>query len=235
MKRIVQYRNLKIAYTLEIKQVKNINLHIDPTGEIYVSANEFVPVEKIDRFVLEKLDWIIKKQTQMIRRPVEKNDQVFSYLGKKYSIEYHLSNSYSVKLEENSQERKCHVYAKDASEIEAVLEKFIRQQCERLFPVYMNKAYEMMSLDYSLKPVKLKIRKMDTRWGSCIPQKNQITLNTRLIHYDSKFLEYVVWHEFAHLIQPNHSKAFYHVIEKYMPDYKQASKLYKKLPEEESI
>ena len=56
-----------------------------------------------------------------------------------------------------------------------------------------------------------------------MPSKNQITLNLQLIHYDEKFIEYVVLHEYAHLIQPNHSKAFYHVIEKYMPDYKKIS------------
>ena len=66
----------------------------------------------------------------------------------------------------------------------------------------------------------IKIREMKSRWGSCIPAKQQITLNKRLIHYPVEFIEYVVLHEFVHLIQPNHSKAFYHIIEYHMPDYK---------------
>ena len=59
-----------------------------------------------------------------------------------------------------------------------------------------------------------------------MPKKNQITLNSQLIHYQERFIDYVVIHEYAHLIQPNHSKAFYSIIEKYMPDYKRCSKLF---------
>ena len=61
---------------------------------------------------------------------------------------------------------------------------------------------------------------MNSRWGSCMPSKRQITLNVRCIYYQRELLRYVVIHEFAHFIQPNHSKQFYHIIEKYMPDYK---------------
>ena len=77
-----------------------------------------------------------------------------------------------------------------------------------------------MSHDYINNETALKILKMTSRWGSCMPKKNQITLNSQLIHYQERFIDYVVIHEYAHLIQPNHSKAFYSIIEKYMPDYK---------------
>ncbi len=66
---------------------------------------------------------------------------------------------------------------------------------------------------------------MKSRWGSCIPAKQQITLNQNLIHYPIEFAEYVILHELVHFIQPNHSKAFYQIIEYYMPDYKERIKL----------
>ena len=74
--------------------------------------------------------------------------------------------------------------------------------------------------DYHLEFPDVKIRDMKSRWGSCTPAKNSITLNRKLIHYPFEFIEYVVLHEFVHFIQPNHSKAFYNIIENYMPDYK---------------
>ena len=46
-------------------------------------------------------------------------------------------------------------------------------------------------------------------------------LYKRLIHYPVEFIEYVILHEFAHFVHPNHSRAFYALIEKYMPDYKE--------------
>ena len=79
--------------------------------------------------------------------------------------------------------------------------------------------------NYHIEFPQIKIRDMKSRWGSCTPAKNSITLNKKLIHYPFEFIEYVVLHEFVHFIQPNHSQAFYHIIENYMPDYKERMKL----------
>ena len=38
-------------------------------------------------------------------------------------------------------------------------------------------------------------------------------------------IEYVVLHELAHIRHHNHSAAFYALIEKYMPDYKERRKM----------
>ena len=51
--RTIQCKKYPIAYTLLIKKVKNINMRINENGEIVVSANAFVPLERIDEFVSE--------------------------------------------------------------------------------------------------------------------------------------------------------------------------------------
>lgn len=38
-------------------------------------------------------------------------------------------------------------------------------------------------------------------------------------------VEYVVLHEYCHFIHPDHSKAFYSLVEKLMPDWRQRKKL----------
>ena len=63
--RKIQIDNLVITYTLVRKQVKNVNLRIERDSGIVVSANPYVPVEKIDAFVAEKIAWILKKQEAM--------------------------------------------------------------------------------------------------------------------------------------------------------------------------
>jgi predicted metal-dependent hydrolase len=39
--------------------------------------------------------------------------------------------------------------------------------------------------------------------------------------------EYVVVHELAHLFEMNHSRRFYDIVARYMPDYKERNKLLK--------
>ncbi len=220
MQRIIQVGNIKIKYTLIIKNVKNINMHIEKSGEIIVSCNQYVPVSKVDEFVASKCKWLVEKVTEIHRKQSLLNDQnYYLYLGKRYKIEIINSYTSGCKLVGNN----FIIYKKENEDIEKIIQNFEKQQCIQLMSKKMNDVYQMMSMDYNIQLPSLKIRNMDTRWGSCMPRKNQITLNSKLIHYDERFMDYVVLHEYAHLIQPNHSKSFYQVIEKYMPDYKKVS------------
>lgn len=59
------------------------------------------------------------------------------------------------------------------------------------------------------------------RWGSC-NKKNEMRLNWRLVFYPRPIIEYVVAHEMAHLIEMNHSPAFWNVVQSIKPDFQQA-------------
>lgn len=72
---------------------------------------------------------------------------------------------------------------------------------------------------YDVEYPTVKIRYMASRWGSCRPKQGGITLNSKLIEAPRNCIEYVVLHEFAHFIHPNHSKMFYDFVAMLMPDW----------------
>ena len=74
---------------------------------------------------------------------------------------------------------------------------------------------------YGIEKPTLRIRDMETRWGSCLAKKRIITLNKRLLESPRNCIEYVVMHELCHLIHPNHSKQFYSFLTMLMPDWKE--------------
>jgi len=78
----------------------------------------------------------------------------------------------------------------------------------------------------SLKHGRITITSAKTRFGSC-SSKGNISYSYRLMLYPEAAREYVVVHELAHLLEMNHSKRFYAIIEKYLPDYKERKKLLK--------
>ena len=78
-----------------------------------------------------------------------------------------------------------------------------------------------------LKCGRITITGAKTRFGSC-SSKGNISYSYRLMLYPEAAIDYVVVHELAHLVEMNHSRRFYAVIEKILPDYKERIKLLKK-------
>ena len=77
-----------------------------------------------------------------------------------------------------------------------------------------------------LKPNKITIKQIKYAWGSCSSKKN-ITLNLELIKYSQEAIRYVILHELCHIKYMNHSKDFWNLVEKYMPNYKLVKKEFK--------
>lgn len=67
-------------------------------------------------------------------------------------------------------------------------------------------------------PAPREIRWVDnqrSRWGSCTPGHGVIRLSRRLAGYPGWVLDYVVVHELAHLVEPNHSAVFWELVARY--------------------
>ncbi len=63
----------------------------------------------------------------------------------------------------------------------------------------------------------VRLRSQSSRWGSC-SSTGAINYNWRLILAPPFVLDYVAAHEVAHLIEMNHSAAFWAVVERTLPD-----------------
>ncbi len=74
----------------------------------------------------------------------------------------------------------------------------------------------------------IRVRKMTSRWGSCQTVRKIITYSTMLAEMPEAAVEYVVVHEFAHFLVPNHSPQFYEVVASVLPDWRERRELLKR-------
>ena len=65
-----------------------------------------------------------------------------------------------------------------------------------------------------------KIVDVKAKWGSCDSKQN-IKLNYKLIMLPYQLIDFVLIHELIHLIELNHSKQYFLLLSKALPDWKQ--------------
>ncbi len=59
------------------------------------------------------------------------------------------------------------------------------------------------------------VTNQNSRWGSCSTQEKAIRLSHRLQPMPTWVIEAVLMHELAHLIEPNHGRAFWELVNRY--------------------
>ena len=224
----------EIEYDLQRKRVKNINLRIKPDKSITVSANPRVPENRIERFIIEKQEFILRalekygKMQKSLPKPKQYIDgETIKVFGKDFTLKVFLAKKNHVEKEAPF----INLYVKDLNDIsikKKVLEKWLYNQveeavlkiCEKVYPLFKNYCGDFPTI---------KFRKITSRWGSCNFVRKILTLNYALINAPIECVEYVVYHEFTHFIEPNHSKKFYLALSNFMPDYKQKKKELQKI------
>lgn len=107
----------------------------------------------------------------------------------------------------------------DVSEKEKAELKALAQQV-------IPKRVEYYSALMELYPTGVKITSAEKRFGSC-NGKNSLCFSYFLMKYPMEAVDYVVVHELAHIRHHNHSKDFYNLIKKYLPDYRERERLLK--------
>lgn len=78
---------------------------------------------------------------------------------------------------------------------------------------------QKFSSELNVSVNKIYFKKMKSRWGSCSSRKN-ISVNIYLNYLPEKLIEYVIFHEIAHLVELNHSKKFWNIVSSKFEDYK---------------
>lgn len=96
--------------------------------------------------------------------------------------------------------------------------EWIRQKEQYLRDILLQE-YELFRA-YHISMPTVRFRSMTSRYGSCCKAKASITLNKVLADLPLECAEYVAAHELAHLVEANHSRRFYQVLDTVMSDHR---------------
>lgn len=220
------------------KKVKNINLRVKVDGTVNISSPFNTSLKYVDNFVERNADFIFESLEKFKKLKLEPKDSIldthkmiqrksFYLQGYAYTVEIvHALNNQVEVDKENRIFKIQSTYPQNDPKLQEIVDKWIKNYALIVFTELCEKFYPQLS-EYQISMPHIKTRKMKSRWGSCHFTKKTVTFADMLIHIPSACIEYVVVHELAHLVVPNHSKAFYKVVEKVMPDWKERRQLLK--------
>ena len=186
------------------KRQKNTYIRVKEDLNIYVTTNYFTTKEDILKLIENNKTSISRMITRQEKK--QQSEKEFTYLGKKYNLVLINSKEVTLGLE-------TILYNNSES-----LHKWLVKQANSIFLEELNKMYNIFPINIPYPS--LTIRQMKTRWGVCNTKTKRVTLNLELIKKDLKYLDYVIVHELAHLVYPNHQHEFWSLVGQVIPNYK---------------
>lgn len=197
-----------------------IRIHVYPDGSVEIEAPPGKSKTEIQQAAQKRARWVFDHresalQARRLSLPREYvSGETHFYLGRRHKliVRAEPGQPSAVRLTRGRLEVIAPVV--DPAAVRRRLHKWYR---DRAHDYFGRKISEWSSkLPWVTALPELKLVGMSTQWGSCSPQ-GAIQLNPALIRAPRHCIDYVVLHELCHLVEHNHSKRFYKMLDRHMP------------------
>ena len=202
-----------------------IRIHVYPDGAVEIEAPPGKSVEHIQKAAQQRARWVFahRKAAASARALATAREYVSGeshfYLGRRYKLIVSPAPTAqsSVKLTRGRLEVAS--YSNDPAVIRSRLSQWYEARAMDYFPKRLS--HWVAVLPWVTLDPPFKLAAMTSQWGSCSPQ-GTIHLNPALIKAPRHCIDYVLLHEICHLVEHNHSKRFYDLLDRYMPGWQAA-------------
>jgi predicted metal-dependent hydrolase len=201
---------MELTYRTVFTKRKTLGITVERDCSVVVHAPEGTDPDLIRRTIEAKKQWLYTKtrHPQKDREPPHPpgkelvSGESILYLGRHYLIEIVDRAGFAIEF------RNCFIIPRARAESRGeVFREWLKARArERILP-RVRKQAQTLGVTYE----EAKITEGHCRWGSCTPGGN-LTFNWRLIKAPLFMIDYVIAHELAHLIEPNHSPRFWNIV-----------------------
>lgn len=227
--RELQIGTKRLRYALEFTDSPRLTISVHPDLSIVVKAPHGAALGRVDERVRRRASWI-HRQVQQFERyhplPVPRryvSGETHHYLGRQYRLRVRRGPE-QVKLVGgfllvtlDGRERARHL-----------ITEWYRSRAEVVFQRRLAAVVQRTQWLAGAAGT-VRIRRMSRRWGSCGPS-GVITLNVELVKAPPSSIDYILAHELCHRVELNHSKRFYELLERAVPDWERARERLNRTP-----
>lgn len=186
------------------KGLKSIRLRMDKNGEFILCAPYLCLKSTAVSFAKNNIDWIKKQHQNYIPPKQFKNNDHISLLGKSYIISHNPSHKSGVQAIKDTL-----IVGGEDNFIHRRITDFAKKQLYQ----YIQITAIQMAEKLGTKPHKITLRNTSSRWGSCSSLKD-LNFCWKLAFAPLYVIDYIIAHEVSHLLEMNHSNAFWKTVAK---------------------
>jgi predicted metal-dependent hydrolase len=219
----VTYSSHKLKYRVRFSDRGTLAITVHPGGDVNVTAPKGTNPRDIQARVRKRSRWIVRQLLYFDQfRPRSKprryvGGETHLYLGRQYRLKPLKSDRDKVKLKWGLLVVASPSYT-NSLYVKRLVEAWYYEKAKvRILERFEAIAPRFARMGSHISPPI--IRRMARRWGS-YTKAGRILLNPDLIRAPRACIDYVVTHELAHAVHPNHSAMFYDLLDTLMPDWK---------------
>ena len=198
---------------------KSLSIQIDDQGRVIVRAPRTATDRYIEELISKKRTWIEKKQRLVAERHENREYRDFRdgdrylYLGTYYPLSIQSNHTRGSHLQ--LKQGRFLLDEKEHHRARELMIAWYRRQAKKTLTELVSRYACNTGLSYK----KIRITGAQKRWGSCSSTGN-LNFSYRIVMAPEDVISYVVVHELAHLCEQNHSRRFWELVEKIMPEYR---------------
>jgi len=219
----VIYGQSTITFFLNRRPGKTLEISVYPNMSVKVVAPFDTTLILIKKKVIKRARWILKQicffEKFHPKRPKRcyLSGETHLYLGQEYRLKVVADLRKSVTLSRGIITVKTH--SPDMPDITRhILERWYLECAKLTLKERVKHCMKRFSNQEIFSPQQIIIRQLVNRWGSMTKAGN-LVLNRQLIEAPLSSIDYVITHELCHRQHPDHSRAFYELLIKIMPDW----------------
>lgn len=159
-------------------------------------------------FATRHLEWLEKQRKNAPERIYLYPDFTIPYKGKKRQITHYPDEKADVTITDDN----IYVGGPTAG-VSVRLENYLKKQARDAISPLADSMAAKLKMSFK----RIQIRDTKSRWGSC-SSTGTLSFSWRLIMTPPEILEYVVAHEISHLVEMNHSPAFWRTVDLLVSD-----------------
>ena len=219
----------ELLVEIAAKKIKSLRLKVFPDTRIKLSVPLETPAKFITDFLDKKRLWIDRQLNTFSQTDaVEKEHAIRS--GSSTRI---LGRQLSIKVMPATKKRIVHddhwllIYTTapdDQNDVDRQFANWWQKKSKQYLLSQLEKMYPVVE-KYGVAMPELRVKKMQTLWGSCSRKYHVINLNYYLYKAPVACVEYIILHELLHFLYRRHDKNFYEMLTVCMPDWQERRRL----------